>query len=97
MVFDTECCTGCRTCEMACSYHHKGIFCPNLSSIEIIDKPKELYFGITFHMYPDNGHLACDGCEGLEEPMCIKYCNALARNELKEIISTLRTAKDDWS
>jgi Fe-S-cluster-containing dehydrogenase component len=93
MVVDTECCTGCRTCEMACSYHHKGIFCPSISSIEIIDKPKELGFGITFYMEPDSDHLACNGCQGLEVPFCVKYCPAIARNELKEIISKLITTR----
>jgi Fe-S-cluster-containing hydrogenase component 2 len=81
---------------MACAYHHKSIFWPSISSIEIIDKPKELCFGIMFYVELDSGHLACDGCEGLEEPVCIKYCNALARNELTEIISKLRTTKDSW-
>ena len=91
MIFDTKYCTGCRTCEMACSYHHKGIFSPSISSIEIVDKPKELGFGITFHIDPDNSHLACDGCQGLGEPLCVKYCPAIARSELKELISKLTT------
>ena len=60
--------------------------------MEIISKPKELGFGISFYMDPDNGHLACDWCQVLEETLCVKYCNALARNELKEIISKRKTA-----
>ena len=95
MIFDTKDCTGCRTCEMACSYHHSRTFRPSVSSIEIISKPKELGFGISFYMDSDNGHLACDGCQGLEEPLCVKYCNAIGRNELKEIIRKRETARSN--
>ena len=80
---------------MACSYHHKGIFCPSISSIEIIDKPKELGFEISFYMESDNGHLACDGCQGLEEPFCVKYCPMIARSELKELMNQLRSSGDE--
>ncbi len=28
-------CTGCRICELVCSFHHKEVFSPELSSIKI--------------------------------------------------------------
>ena len=68
-IFDTETCTGCRTCEIACSYHHRGIFSPSISSIEIKDRWKQLGFAILFHQRDENGHLACDRCQGEEEPL----------------------------
>ena len=38
MIFEMPNCGGCRTCEMACSYHHAGMFQPSISSIQIADK-----------------------------------------------------------
>jgi anaerobic carbon-monoxide dehydrogenase iron sulfur subunit len=33
---DRSKCTGCRTCEMACSFKHEGIFAPSLSRIRVV-------------------------------------------------------------
>ena len=52
---------------MACSYHHAGHFQPSISSIEIAGNPKE-GFKVSFYAAPQEGHLACDGCRGLQEP-----------------------------
>ena len=87
VLFETESCVGCRTCEIACSYHHRQIFSPSVSSIEIIDRPRELGFAILLHTQADNGHLACNQCHGLEEPFCIKYCNVLMRDELTNLLN----------
>jgi Fe-S-cluster-containing dehydrogenase component len=83
--FDTRLCTGCATCEMACSYHHSGCFQPSISSIEVTGNPKE-GFKISFYASPQDGHVACDGCRGLEEPLCLTFCSAVARSELEELI-----------
>ena len=91
--FETEHCTGCRTCEIACSYHHQGVFSPDISSIEIKSDLANLAFTIAFHERPEGGHLACNRCHGLEEPFCVKYCNVLARDELREFLSMLATRK----
>lgn len=89
VIFETENCVGCRTCEIACSYHHRGIFSPTVSSIEIIDRPRELGFAISLYTQADNGHLVCDQCQGLEEPFCIKYCNILMHDELRTLLNTV--------
>ena len=87
--FDTRTCTGCRTCEMACSFHHSGVFQPSISSIEITGSPKE-GFRILFYETTHDGHRACDGCPGLENPLCVAYCPLVAREELKELINRSR-------
>lgn len=93
VIFDTQNCVGCRTCELVCSYHHIGVFRPSTASIEVIDRLKDLRFTIGFYYSACDGHLACDGCEGLDEPLCIKYCNNYMRDELKEILETTRSMK----
>lgn len=75
MIFDTEKCCGCRSCEMACSYHHKRLFQPAISSIQILDTEDELGFRIFIAEEDTANHIACDGCKGLDEPLCVKYCS----------------------
>ncbi|MFC1872892.1 hypothetical protein ACFLYV_04180 [Chloroflexota bacterium] len=86
LTFETTGCAGCRTCEIACSYHHKKVFSPSLSSIEVSDRPERLDFAVSFYIANANGHLACDRCEGEDEPLCLKYCSVLMRDELKAIL-----------
>jgi Fe-S-cluster-containing hydrogenase component 2 len=88
--FETEGCVGCRTCQLACSYHHKGVFMPSASSIEIKDQSKDLGFEVSFYTQAENGHLACDQCQGLEEPLCVEYCNVLMRDELWALLNRLQ-------
>ena len=35
LVIDPNTCTGCQQCEMACGYHHEGIFNPAKSRIRV--------------------------------------------------------------
>jgi Fe-S-cluster-containing hydrogenase component 2 len=86
VIFETTGCGGCRTCEIACSYHHKKIFSPNLSSIEIIDRPEDPGFAVSFYILDTDKHLACDKCEGEKEPLCLKYCSVFMHERLKEIL-----------
>ena len=86
LTFDTRECTGCRTCEVACSYHHEKIFCPSISSIEISEKT--LGFTLSFYTDQMGEHLACDGCKGEEEPLCVKYCSVLMQDELLDLLKT---------
>ena len=94
IAFDTKDCTGCRTCEMACSYHHSRTFRPRVSSIEIIRNPEQSGFSICFYKDSHQGHLACNGCPGLEEPFCVQYCPAVARDELRAIARQFKKIRD---
>ena len=85
MTFDTRTCAGCRTCEMACSFHHSGVFQPSISSIEITGSPKD-GFKILLYSTTHGGHRACDGCSEMENPMCVAFCPLVGRKELRELI-----------
>ena len=74
MIFDMPYCGGCRTCEMACSFHHRGEFVPAISSIEILEKVQEPGFLVALREKGDGKGMACDGCQGLDVPLCIEYC-----------------------
>ena len=86
ITFETHTCGGCRTCELACSYHHTGIFHPAISSIKIISRAEQQSFAASFYLETVGGHFSCDACSGLEEPLCLKYCS-LGKDELKDFLS----------
>jgi Fe-S-cluster-containing hydrogenase component 2 len=85
-IFKTEACTGCRSCELACSFHHRTAFSPSVSSIQIINRPKELGFDISLMVRKEGERLSCDHCKGLEERYCVKYCSPLMKAELIKIL-----------
>lgn len=62
---DINKCVGCRTCEIACSYHHKGYFNPKYSSIRINFKDN---YDIDFAILN-----TCD-FNSKRDPLCIKLC-----------------------
>jgi Fe-S-cluster-containing dehydrogenase component len=74
MDFDMPTCGACRTCEIACSYHHTGEFVPSLSSIKIYEK--ESGEGNTVELLEEDSDLgrACDGCTDRKEPLCMEVC-----------------------
>ena len=59
---------------MACSFHHRGEFVPAISSIEILEKVQEPGFLVALREKGDGKGMACDGCQGLDVPLCIEYC-----------------------
>ena len=67
IVRNSDLCSGCRTCQLVCSFHHTGSFWPDRSSIKVSRNPQ-------------NGVLqwcidsTCDGCKDEEEALCVKYC-----------------------
>jgi len=94
IILDTKDCTGCRTCEIACSFHHQGSFSPAVSSITIVDRWEELGFAVSFYQKDQGGHRSCDGCRGLDEPLCVKYCNVLMREELRALLNMSLSRRD---
>ena len=79
-------CTGCRSCELACSYHHQKIFAPSISSIRVKRSEKDGEFGIIIYRESAEGHLACNCPENDES--CLNYCPTIARGELKAILES---------
>ena len=84
MIFDMPSCGGCRTCEMACSFHHKKEFIPSLSSIKVLNKENEPGFLVSLIKETDGQSIACDGCMELDIPLCMQYCKE--RNDLEKIL-----------
>lgn len=93
MIFDTEGCAGCRSCEMACSYHHLRLFRPSASSIKIVDESKALKFSIQLCDKDEDGRIRCDNCNGEDEPFCVKYCSPLMRDELIKILNQFQSGR----
>ncbi len=84
MIFDMPTCGACRTCEMACSYHHRGIFNPSMSSIKIKDKEMGKGFSVEIVGIGDETRIACDGCDGRDGPLCLVFCEE--KEELEKMI-----------
>lgn len=70
LVVNPEKCSGCRICEVACSYFHEEIFNPAKSRIQIVSDKKKASF------YP----LICEQCE---KAPCAEVCpvRAIAKND----------------
>lgn len=81
----TQKCSGCRSCELACSFHHKKIFSPEVASIEVRGSDKEGKCSIILYRQAKDGHMACDCARGKE--FCLNYCPEVARGELEFIIA----------
>lgn len=67
LVTDTKACYGCRICELACSFHHAGVFSPELSSIRVSNN----YLAGEIQLSIDS---TCDLCHGESQPLCVEYC-----------------------
>ena len=68
LYMDTSRCTGCRSCELACSYHHKKVFNPALSSIKIFRDSKDGHIEYYFLA-------SCDLCRLEKIPACVAACS----------------------
>jgi len=74
MIFDMPSCGGCSTCEMACSFRHRGEFIPAISSIRILDRERGPGFFLCLLEEGDGKRIACDGCVDLDVPPCVQHC-----------------------
>jgi len=71
---DGEKCTGCISCELACSFHHKQVFSRKLASLEVRRSEEDWKISVIHYFKDENEHLACDYCQGETVPLCVKYC-----------------------
>lgn len=84
MKFEMPSCGGCRTCELACSFHHRGEFTPAISSLKILEKSGGPGYLVVLKEESDRRGPACDRCEGLDIPLCVQYCREM--DELRDIL-----------
>ena len=95
VTFETETCGGCRSCELACSFHHMKNFQRGISSIVITDVPKSTNTNLTFYRESIDNRMACDMCKGLDVPLCIQFCSATYRDELEKLLRAHLSAPKD--
>ncbi|MEA1960448.1 MAG: 4Fe-4S dicluster domain-containing protein [Bacillota bacterium] len=71
IVIQPEKCTGCRTCELVCSFHHTGEFNPARSRISVVSFEK---VGFSFPAV----------CQQCTVAACMQVCpvGAIVRNDL---------------
>ena len=85
-VTDTQKCVGCRSCELACSFHHRKLFRPGIASIHVQRNEYRGNFDVRLVHYQqaEDGHLPCD-CSR-ENEFCVRYCPVTARDELRAVL-----------
>jgi Fe-S-cluster-containing hydrogenase component 2 len=74
MLFHMPLCGGCRTCELACGFRHTGAFSHAASSLKVVDREDSHGYSIVLQEQLEGTRPACDGCEGLDAPLCVVYC-----------------------
>ena len=95
VTFETEQCTGCRSCELACSFHHTKYFQRGISSIVVTPHVNLLNNYLTFYRESIDNRIACDMCKGLDKPLCIVFCPATFRDELEKLLGVHLSAPKD--
>ena len=68
LLFNAENCTGCRACELACSFFHESVFSPAKSRIRVVRIDEE---GIDVPV----------GCEHCDSAVCMVVCPTKALSE----------------
>jgi hypothetical protein len=59
---------------LACSFHHTGEFVPAVSSLKVLEKAEGPGYVVLLKEESDGESFACDGCKGLDIPLCVEYC-----------------------
>lgn len=71
LYYDSDKCTGCTLCMVACSYKHYGIIDYERSFIQIVEDPDRPFHFIGIH------------CSSCEDPLCMAACpvQAITKDE----------------
>ena len=72
---DPSKCTGCRLCELVCSFHHTGVFKPSASRIKV-------------KLNTRDGIFAPQVCKQCEDHPCLESCieHAISKDEKTGLI-----------
>jgi ferredoxin len=76
-------CTGCRACELVCSFRATGTFWPQASAIQVAQLYQDP--GVRFDLTVDPE--SCDLCAGEPVPRCLEACprSVLSRAGIREM------------
>ena len=75
VVINPKRCSGCRTCEVACAFHHTGQFSRIGGSISV-GAEDDLGRAEVVISYERRGRTSpCDLCAGETKPLCVNYCH----------------------
>jgi Fe-S-cluster-containing hydrogenase component 2 len=88
MLFEMPNCGNCKTCEIACCYHHTGDFSPAPSSFRVKENPNGKGYLILIADRDEGTEICCDGCKGEEIPLCMEVCEEadVLKGFLKEFL-----------
>lgn len=77
LVVHPERCSGCRMCEVLCSFHHTRAFGRKRSSILVKreERKGEFRIVVTHENVGKNGPPSCNFCIDEEEALCVKFCS----------------------
>lgn len=78
---DVHKCTGCRVCELVCSYLHEGVFAPSLSRIRVV-------------RIMDRGLNVPVVCVNCAHPPCVEVCPTGAAH-LDRAMSVVRIDEEE--
>ncbi len=67
LLVDAQRCTACRSCELACHYHHTGRFGTTRSSVHVQYEADSSGLSITFDR-------TCNECPDEDVPLCAQFC-----------------------
>lgn len=70
-------CTGCRACELVCSFHNEGLFGRRSSSIRVKKTERHGEMDIILNV-KEGETVACDLCIGERIPLCVRFCASRA-------------------
>ena len=91
ILYDMPSCGGCRTCELACSFHHTQEFIPSVSSLKVLSKEEGPGYRVLLITENRGKSIACDGCKDLT---CLcAWSTAKRWTTLGKILLSLRKKK----
>jgi Fe-S-cluster-containing hydrogenase component 2 len=71
-------CSGCRVCEVICSFHHRKVFSRKISSIVVSREERKGEFEPLILAKAEGKRLPCDLCNGEKSPLCVRFCTTKA-------------------
>lgn len=78
LIFESQKCTGCRACEIACTFHHRGEFGRHRGSLEVKRDTASGEIELIYFPAASASRPACDLCVGEKTVRCVEFCSPQA-------------------